>query len=115
MWIRVLVAVVVLGGCTKSAEPKQPGAGAGAGAGAASAPDGATATDNDSVLHAQCCNQCGSAAGRDPAGMDISTKDCRSYAGDFNGGPGVDDACVKHFEATRTSVGDCWKVDPNLK
>lgn len=57
---------------------------------------------------ATCCAQCTSAAQRDPAGMDISVKDCRSYAGaDFNGGPGVDPACVAYFAGTPTRLGEC--------
>jgi hypothetical protein len=47
--------------------------------------------------------------------VDISTKDCRSYAGDFNGGPGVDATCVAYFDAHHTLLGDCWKLDPGLK
>jgi hypothetical protein len=69
----------------------------------------------DAALHAACCKQCASAASRDPAGMDISTKDCRSYAGEFNGGPGVDDACVKHFGDVHTTLGECWKLEPATK
>jgi hypothetical protein len=60
---------------------------------------------------AACCAQCTSASQRDPAGMDISVKDCRSYAGaEFNSGPGVDEDCVAYFTATPTTLGACSQV-----
>jgi hypothetical protein len=108
-----MVAIVVLCGCTKGADQKQPGSGADVAPAATATADAATATDSDAAQHAACCNQCSAAAGRDPAGMDIATKDCRSYAGEFNGGPGVDDACLAHFKSVPTLLGDCWKLDPN--
>lgn len=66
-----------------------------------------------SPTRAECCAQCSGAGKRDPAGMDISVKDCRGYAGaDFNGGPGVNDACAAYFATTRTTLGECWKEAP---
>ena len=67
------------------------------------------------VLRHECCAQCAGAAKRDPAGMDLSGKDCTSYAGDFNGQPGVDVRCVAHFGQQPTTVGACWQEQPELK
>ncbi len=70
---------------------------------------------NEAALRAECCAQCGAAAKRDPAGMDIGTKDCATYAGEFNGQPGVDVKCVAHFGQRPATVGDCRKEHPELK
>ncbi len=67
------------------------------------------------ALHAECCTQCAGAAKRDPAGADLSGKDCTAYAGDWNGQPGVDVKCVAHFGQKPTTVGECWKEQPQLK
>jgi hypothetical protein len=58
-------------------------------------------------LPAACCSQCAGAAQRDPAGMSLDGVDCKKYAGTWNDQPGVDEACVAHFEAHPTTVGEC--------
>jgi hypothetical protein len=70
---------------------------------------------DEASLQAGCCAQCTGAAKRDPVGMDVGTKDCRSYAGDFGGQPGVDPACTTHFGERVTTVGDCWAAYPEQK
>jgi hypothetical protein len=75
-----------------------------------------TPTATPSPSRAECCAQCAGAGKRDPAGMDISIKDCRAYAGaEFNGGPGVTEACVAYFATTRTTLGECWKEAPESR
>ncbi len=100
-----------------SAAPSDGAASAAKGDAAAAAigePAGGTAS-TDAEVRSRCCKQCAGSASRDAAGMDISTKDCRSYAGDWNGQPGVDERCVAHFAGRKTVVGDCWKEQPELK
>lgn len=94
MMMRALVVMVSLAGCATAP---------------VASPSPVVATD-DGAKRAACCAQCTSAAQRDPAGMDISVKDCRSYAGaEFNSGPGVDEACVAYFTSTPTTLGACSK------
>lgn len=101
-----MAVVVVAMGCGgakgKPAEPDP------SGTGTATAP---TAGD-DAETRRTCCEQCSSAAGRDPAGMDISIKSCTAYRGDFNGAVGVDETCFQYFEANPTTVGDCANEAP---
>ena len=63
----------------------------------------------DETRRATCCAQCGAAASRDPAGMDISGKTCTSYPAEWNSGVGVDDTCRAWFaaQAQPLTVGDC--------
>jgi hypothetical protein len=86
-----------------------------------SAPDATVAPDSQQTSPAEpssgglaadstaqtCCDQCSSAAGRDPAGMDISVKSCLSYEGEFNGRPGVSKECAAYFRASPATLGDC--------
>jgi cytochrome c5 len=63
----------------------------------------------DAALRERCCAQCAAAAARDPAGMDVREKTCTSYPAEWNGGPGVEDACRAWFVAQREPmrVGEC--------
>src|SRR5687767_7495546 len=83
---------------------------------AAAAPAAATA-DRDAESRGRCCAQCAAAADRDPTGADISGKTCTSYPMEWNGGPGVDDACRGWFVAQRHSltVGECRPQRPAAK
>jgi len=52
-------------------------------------------------LSTSCCQQCTQAASQDPAGMDISGKDCRGYDEKLT------KRCVKYFEANAKKVEEC--------
>lgn len=64
------------------------------------------------VSLAACCRQCLDASQRDPAGHDIRVSPCARYRGEWNGGPGVSNACAALFERLRTRVGQCMESDP---
>jgi hypothetical protein len=66
-------------------------------------------------LHQDCCTQCTNAARRDQAGTALEPIDCRKYAGHWNGARGLDKTCGEHFNARRTTVGECWQSFPALK
>jgi len=70
----------------------------------------AVTSEVDQKTLAHCCEQCTGAASRDPAGMDISVKQCTSYPEEFNGGPGVDKECAAFFATAGTKLGDCQKL-----
>jgi hypothetical protein len=99
----VFVGMLALVGCTRSTKPERS-------PGDAAAKDAAATETAPANVRAGCCAQCSAAAKRDPAGMDLRSKDCRSYAGEWNGAPGVDAACVEHFAASPATVGDCWAL-----
>ncbi len=88
-----------------------PGA-AGAAQGDAAPPQTSGGAAADPNLHGRCCDECSSAAGRDPAGMDLSAKNCLSYEGEFNGGPGVSEVCAAHFRSVPSTLGQCRQPSP---
>ncbi len=52
-------------------------------------------------LNVNCCQQCTAAASQDPAGMDISGKDCRGYDQKLT------KECRNYFEENLRTMGEC--------
>lgn len=49
-----------------------------------------------------CCQQCLDAASQDPAGYDISIKECYRYE--------LSEGCINYFEQKEARVGECREV-----
>lgn len=59
------------------------------------------ACTNEVNLLPECCSQCTTAASQDPAGMDISDKNCWGYDEKLS------KECREYFEENRKVVGEC--------
>lgn len=63
------------------------------------------ACTNEVDLLPECCQQCTLAASQDPAGMDISLKQCRGYD------EKLDKQCREFFEEKPMRVGECRLIN----